>query len=48
MAALEEFKKCKAESLKISDIANAMYIDKAGSDVEFYRKYPLQSNNPVI
>jgi len=48
MAALEEFKKCKAESLKIADIANAMYIDKAGSDAEFYRKYPFQSRNPVI
>ena len=32
MAALAEFKKCKAEALRISDIANSMYIDKARSD----------------
>jgi hypothetical protein len=48
MAALAEFQKCKAEALRISDIANSMYIDKAGSDVEFYRKNPFQSNKPAI
>jgi hypothetical protein len=48
MAALTEYQKCHAEALRISEIANSMYIDKAGSDVEFYRKNPLQSGNPVI
>ena len=48
MAALAEYQRCHSEALRISDIANSMYIDKAGSDVEFYRKNPFQSNNPVI
>lgn len=26
---------------ELSQIASSMYRDKAGSDVEFYRKYPL-------
>jgi hypothetical protein len=48
MAALAEFQKCKSEALRISDFVNSLYRDMAGSDDEFYRKYPLQSNNPVI
>jgi hypothetical protein len=48
MAALAEYQRCHSEALRISDIANSMYIDKAGSDVEFYRKNPFQSNKPAI
>jgi hypothetical protein len=48
ISTLAEYRKCHSEALRISDIANSMYIDKAGSDVEFYRKYPFQSNNPVV
>jgi hypothetical protein len=48
ISTLAEYQKCHAEALRISEIANSMYIDKAGSDVEFYRKNPFQSGNPVI
>jgi hypothetical protein len=48
MAALAEYRRCHSEALRISDIANSVYRDMAGSDVEFYRKYPFQSNKPVI
>ena len=32
MAALAEYQKCHAEAFRISEIANSMYIDMAGSD----------------
>jgi hypothetical protein len=38
MAALAEFQKCKSEALRISDIANSLYRDMAGSDDNIYKK----------
>jgi len=48
ISTLAEYRRCHSEALRISEIANSMYIDKAGSDVEFYRKNPFQSHKPVI
>jgi Uri superfamily endonuclease len=33
---------------ELCQMASSMYRDKAGSDVEFYRKYPLQSGEVIL
>lgn len=37
MAALAEYQRCHAEALTISEWANSMYKDMAGTDDKFYR-----------
>jgi uncharacterized protein len=38
MAALAEYQKSHAEALRISEIANSLYRDMAGSDDNIYKK----------
>jgi hypothetical protein len=38
MAALAEYQRCHSEALRISDIANSLYRDMAGSDDNIYKK----------